>query len=36
MVTIKALYGKDAKRLADRIANPTHKRQGYPQVPSQS
>lgn len=36
MVTIKALYGKDAKRLSDWIANPTHKRQDYPQMPSQS
>jgi parallel beta-helix repeat protein len=36
MVTIKALYGKDAKRVADWIAHPTHKRQDYPQMPSQS
>lgn len=36
MVTIKALYGKDANRLADWISHPTHKRQDYPQMPSQS
>jgi parallel beta-helix repeat protein len=35
MITIKALYGKDARRLADWIANPSHKRKDYPEMPSQ-
>lgn len=35
MVAIKALYGKDAQKLADWIAKPTHKRADYPEMPSQ-
>lgn len=35
MVVIKALYGKDAQKLADFIAKPTHKRPDYPEMPSQ-
>ncbi len=35
IVVIKALYGKDAQRLADFIARPTHKRPDYPPMPSQ-
>lgn len=36
MVVIKALYGKDAQRLADFIAKPTRKRPDYPEMPSQA
>jgi parallel beta-helix repeat protein len=36
MITIKALYAKDARRLADWIAKPTHKRQDYPEMPPQN
>ncbi|MBS0614260.1 MAG: cytochrome-c peroxidase, partial [Proteobacteria bacterium] len=36
MVTVKALYGKNAKALADWIAKPTHKRQDYPEMPPQN
>ncbi|MBK6350779.1 MAG: right-handed parallel beta-helix repeat-containing protein [Proteobacteria bacterium] len=35
MVVIKALYGKDAQRLADYIAKPVRKRPDYPEMPSQ-
>lgn len=35
MVVIKALYAKDAQKLADFIAKPTHKRPDYPPMPSQ-
>ena len=35
MVVVKALYGKDAQKLADFIAKPTHKRPDYPPMPSQ-
>jgi parallel beta-helix repeat protein len=35
MVVIKALYGKDAQKLADWIAKPTRKRPDYPEMPSQ-
>lgn len=35
MVVIKALYGKDAQKLADFIAHPVHKRPDYPEMPSQ-
>ncbi len=35
MVVIKALYGKDAQKLADFIAKPVHKRPDYPEMPSQ-
>jgi parallel beta-helix repeat protein len=35
MVVVKALYGKDAQKLADFIARPTHKRPDYPPMPSQ-
>ena len=36
MVTVKALYGKNAKALADWIAKPTRKRQDYPEMPPQN
>jgi parallel beta-helix repeat protein len=36
MVVIKALYGKDAQKLADFIARPTRKRPDYPEMPSQA
>jgi parallel beta-helix repeat protein len=36
MVTIKALYGKDAQRLAAWIAAPKHVRPDYPEMPSQA
>jgi parallel beta-helix repeat protein len=35
MVVVKALYAKDAQKLADYIARPTHKRPDYPPMPSQ-
>jgi hypothetical protein len=35
MITIKALYGKDATGLASWIAKPTHKRADYPEMPAQ-
>ena len=35
MVVIKALYGKDAQKLADYIAKPVRKRPDYPEMPSQ-
>lgn len=35
MIVVKALYGKDAQKLADWIAKPTHKRPDYPEMPSQ-
>ena len=35
MVVIKALYGKDAEKLAAFIARPTHKRPDYPEMPAQ-
>lgn len=35
MVTVKALYGKDAQKLADWIARPTHKREDYAEMPPQ-
>lgn len=36
MVTIKALYGTDAERLARWIAAPKHVRKDYPEMPSQA
>lgn len=36
MVVVKALYGKDAGRLAEWIAKPTHKRPDYPEMPPQN
>jgi hypothetical protein len=36
MVVVKALYGKDARRLADWIAKPTHKRPDYAEMPPQN
>jgi parallel beta-helix repeat protein len=36
MVVVKALYGRDALRLADWIAKPTHKRPDYPEMPPQN
>jgi parallel beta-helix repeat protein len=36
MVVVKALYGKDALRLAEWIAKPTHKRPDYPEMPPQN
>lgn len=36
MVVVKALYGKDALRLSDWIAKPTHKRPDYPEMPPQN
>lgn len=35
MVVIKALYGKNARKLADFIAQPTRRRPDYPEMPSQ-
>jgi parallel beta-helix repeat protein len=36
MLVIKALYGKNVKAMADWIANPTHKRKDYAEMPAQS
>ena len=36
MITVKALYGKNAKGLADWIAHPTRKRPDYPEMPPQN
>jgi parallel beta-helix repeat protein len=36
MVVVKALYGKDARRLADWIEKPTHKRPDYAEMPPQN
>ena len=36
MVTIKALYGKNSKALAEWIAKPTRKRHDYPEMPPQN
>jgi len=36
MIVIKALYGKNARRLADWISKPTHERPDYPEMPPQN
>lgn len=36
MVVVKALYGKDSRRLADWIAKPTRKRPDYAEMPPQN
>jgi parallel beta-helix repeat protein len=35
MITVKAIYGKDAAGLANWIAKPVHKRTDYPEMPAQ-